>query len=128
MLNKKQIINFINNINDNVDHYSMNASHISNDNLICLDVNQKYSLFFDNKMNLIAKLHYDANFKSYDDSENTYKYFMYENCQCVLIIFDDSYHDMLYEDLVLFHEDPKDYARLMHYRELEYSDSCDQNN
>ena len=106
-MNIKQKINLINSINDNVDHYSMNASYLQNEDLICFDINQKYSLFFDKKMNLVAKLHFDAYFNSYEDSENIFKFSMYNKCRCVLVIFDQTYRDMFYEEFVLFYEDSK---------------------
>ena len=128
MLTKNQIKNFVKCMNSNSEYKSLYVSHMQRFNLISFTLNNSKKIIFDNKMNLVAKVHYDVDFNDFEDADNVYKFEIYPSTDVVLVVIDISYDEYLYEEIVLLNEDPKEYMLIELDRLSEYYDSLDQNN
>ena len=115
-------------VNSNSENKSLHVIHMQPFNLILLEFNDSEQIILDNKMNLVAKVHFDVDYNNFKNVDNVYNFEIYPNRNSVLIVIDSSYKQYLYEEIVLLSTDPKLYMLIERDRELEYYDSLDQNN
>ena len=66
MLSNNEIKNFVKCMNSNSENKSLRVSHMQQLNLILLEFNNSEQIIFDNKMNLVAKVHYDVDFNDFE--------------------------------------------------------------